>query len=113
MPVTGKVTPKMTDANPEARKLVSVYKSPTLADIIYYTNQHSDNGLVEALLKTVGFQSLGDQTTESGRKVVTEHLKNEGFDMLGLIEIISTEAGSREAITLRRLPGKIFNLFNG
>ncbi|WP_027378329.1 D-alanyl-D-alanine carboxypeptidase/D-alanyl-D-alanine endopeptidase [Chryseobacterium daeguense] len=82
--VTGKVTPRMTDANPEARKLVSAYKSPTLGDIVYYTNQHSDNGLAEALLKTVGFQSLGDQTTESGRKVVTEHLKSEGFDMLGL-----------------------------
>lgn len=82
--VTGKVTPKMTDANPENRKLLSVYKSPTLSDIIYYTNQHSDNGLAEALLKTVGFQSLGDQTTESGRKVVTQHLKNEGFDMIGL-----------------------------
>ncbi len=84
IPVTGKVIPKMTDANPEGRKMVSVYKSPTLADIIYYTNQHSDNGLAEALLKTVGFQSLGDQTTESGRKVVTEHLKNHGFDMMGL-----------------------------
>jgi D-alanyl-D-alanine carboxypeptidase/D-alanyl-D-alanine-endopeptidase (penicillin-binding protein 4) len=84
IPVTGKVIPKMTDASPEGRKMVSVYKSPTLADIIFYTNQHSDNGLAEALLKTVGFQSLGDQTTESGRKVVTEHLKNHGFDMLGL-----------------------------
>lgn len=84
IPVTGKVTPKMTDANPESRKMISVYKSPTLGDIIFYTNQHSDNGLAEALLKTVGFQSLGDQTTESGRKVVTEHLKKEGFDMLGL-----------------------------
>lgn len=84
IPVTGKVTPKMTDANPEGRKLISTYKSPTLSDIIYYTNQHSDNGLAEALLKTVGFQRLGDQTTESGRKVVTEHLKNEGFDMMGL-----------------------------
>ncbi|WP_326984549.1 D-alanyl-D-alanine carboxypeptidase/D-alanyl-D-alanine-endopeptidase [Chryseobacterium sp. MYb264] len=82
--VTGKVTPKMTDATPESRKLVSAYKSPTLGDIIFYTNQHSDNGLAEALLKTVGFQSLGDQTTESGRKVVTGHLKDEGFDMLGL-----------------------------
>ncbi|WP_267406074.1 MULTISPECIES: D-alanyl-D-alanine carboxypeptidase/D-alanyl-D-alanine-endopeptidase [unclassified Chryseobacterium] len=82
--VTGKVTPKMTDATPETRKLLSAYKSPTLGDIIYYTNQHSDNGLAEALLKTVGFQSLGDQTTESGRKVVTSHLKDEGFDMLGL-----------------------------
>ncbi|SIQ43822.1 D-alanyl-D-alanine carboxypeptidase / D-alanyl-D-alanine-endopeptidase (penicillin-binding protein 4) [Chryseobacterium sp. RU37D] len=82
--VTGKVISKMTDASPENRKLVSAYKSPTLSDIIYYTNQHSDNGLAEALLKTVGFQSLGDQTAESGRRVVTEHLKNEGFDMMGL-----------------------------
>ncbi|MEC3876786.1 D-alanyl-D-alanine carboxypeptidase/D-alanyl-D-alanine endopeptidase [Chryseobacterium salviniae] len=84
IPVTGKVIPKMTDANPENRKMVSMYKSPTLADIIYYTNQHSDNGLAEALLKTVGFQGVGDQTTESGRKVVTEHLRKEGFDMMGL-----------------------------
>lgn len=82
--VTGKVTLKMTDASPENRKLLSAYKSPTLGDIIFYTNQHSDNSLAEALLKTVGFQTLGDQTSESGRKVVTEHLKNEGFDMLGL-----------------------------
>ncbi|MCS3529412.1 D-alanyl-D-alanine carboxypeptidase/D-alanyl-D-alanine-endopeptidase [Chryseobacterium sp. JUb7] len=82
--VTGKVTPKMTDASPESRKLVSAYKSPTLSDIVFYTNQHSDNSLAEALLKTVGFQTLGDQTSESGRKVVTEHLKNEGFDMMGL-----------------------------
>lgn len=82
--VTGKVTPKMTDATPETRKLVSAYKSPTLGDIIFYTNQHSDNSLAEALLKTVGFQKMGDQTSESGRVVVTEHLKNESFDMIGL-----------------------------
>ncbi|NML72407.1 D-alanyl-D-alanine carboxypeptidase/D-alanyl-D-alanine-endopeptidase [Chryseobacterium sp. RP-3-3] len=82
--VTGKVTPKMTDAAPESRKLVSAYKSPTLGDIIFYTNQHSDNSLAEALLKTVGFQKMGDQTSESGRVVVTDHLKNESFDMIGL-----------------------------
>lgn len=82
--VTGKVTPKMTDAAPESRKLVSAYKSPTLGDIIFYTNQHSDNSLAEALLKTVGFQKMGDQTSESGRIVVTNHLKEESFDMMGL-----------------------------
>jgi D-alanyl-D-alanine carboxypeptidase/D-alanyl-D-alanine-endopeptidase (penicillin-binding protein 4) len=82
--VTGKVTPKMTDNTFETRKLVSSYKSPTLGDIIFYTNQHSDNSLAEALLKTVGFQKLGDQTSESGRMVVTSHLKDEGFDMIGL-----------------------------
>ncbi|MGL6125727.1 D-alanyl-D-alanine carboxypeptidase/D-alanyl-D-alanine-endopeptidase [Chryseobacterium artocarpi] len=84
IPVTGKVTPKMTDASPENRKMLSAYKSPTLSDIVYYTNQRSDNSLAEALLRTVGFQKLGDQTSETGRGVVTEHLKEAGFDMLGL-----------------------------
>lgn len=84
IPVTGKVVAKMTDPAPENRKMISAYKSPTLGDIVYYTNQHSDNSLAEALLRTVGFQKLGDQTSESGRIVVTDHLKNAGFDMMGL-----------------------------
>lgn len=82
--VTGKVTPRMTDATPESRKLVAAYKSPTLGDIVFYTNQHSDNSLAEALLKTVGFQKMGDQTSESGRMVVTNHLREDSFDMIGL-----------------------------
>ncbi|SMO32354.1 D-alanyl-D-alanine carboxypeptidase / D-alanyl-D-alanine-endopeptidase (penicillin-binding protein 4) [Chryseobacterium rhizoplanae] len=84
IPVTGKVSPKMTDSAPEGRKMLSAYKSPTLSDIIYYTNQHSDNSLAEALLRTVGYQKMGDQTSESGRIVVTNHLKDAGFDMNGL-----------------------------
>ncbi|MDH6253128.1 D-alanyl-D-alanine carboxypeptidase/D-alanyl-D-alanine-endopeptidase (penicillin-binding protein 4) [Chryseobacterium sp. H1D6B] len=82
--VTGKVTPRITDTAPESRKLIAAYKSPTLGDIIFYTNQHSDNSLAEALLKTVGFQKLGDQTSESGRIVVNSHLKDVSFDINGL-----------------------------
>ncbi|SDL74600.1 D-alanyl-D-alanine carboxypeptidase/D-alanyl-D-alanine endopeptidase [Chryseobacterium taihuense] len=82
--VTGKVNPKMTDAAPESRKKISVYQSPTLADIVYYTNQRSDNSLAEALLKTVGFQKMGDQTSETGRIVVNNHLKDIAFDLEGL-----------------------------
>ncbi len=82
--VIGKVTPKTTDATPEVRKMISAYKSPTLSDIVYYTNQRSDNGLAEALLKTVGFQKLGDQTSESGRSVVNNHLKDVACEVEGL-----------------------------
>lgn len=82
--VTGKVVTKMTEATPETRKMVAAYKSPTLSDIIYYTNQRSDNSLAEALLKTVGYMKMGDQTTETGRIVVNEHLKNISFDLEGL-----------------------------
>lgn len=82
--VTGKVQTKTVDGQPESRKTINVYKSPTLADIVYYTNQRSDNSLAEALLKTVGYFKKGNQTPDSGREVVTEHLKDVAFDFGGL-----------------------------
>jgi len=82
--VTGKVTPKIVDWDPEPREIITVYKSPTLAEIVNYTNQRSDNNYAEALLKANGFHKLGDQTIESGRQVVTDHLKSINFDMNGL-----------------------------
>ncbi|WP_312764599.1 D-alanyl-D-alanine carboxypeptidase/D-alanyl-D-alanine-endopeptidase [Epilithonimonas sp.] len=82
--VSGKVTPKIVDREPEPREILTIYKSPTLAEIVNYTNQRSDNGYAEALLKSNGFQKLGDQTVESGRLAVTEHLQSIGFDLEGL-----------------------------
>lgn len=84
MPVTGKVVTKITDPNPEPRTKVTAYTSPTLAEIVYYTNQRSDNALAEATVRMVGFQKEGDQTLETGRKVVTEHLREINFDTSGL-----------------------------
>ena len=81
IPVVGKVVSKITDLNPEKRNFITVYQSPTLADIIQYTNQHSDNALAEAFLRVVAFQKNGDQTLESGRKVVVDHLGSIGFDV--------------------------------
>ncbi len=83
-PVSGKVVSRTTEITPEKRQLITTYQSPTLAEIVYYTNQHSDNALAEATLRMVGFQKSGDQTLQSGKEVVTEHLKNSGFDMEGL-----------------------------
>ncbi|MGC4130296.1 MAG: D-alanyl-D-alanine carboxypeptidase/D-alanyl-D-alanine-endopeptidase [Bergeyella sp.] len=82
--VSGKVVNKLLDYQPEARNLITAYKSPLLKDIVYYTNQKSDNALAEATLRMVGFQKKGDQTLETGKEVVVEHLKSVGFDTLGL-----------------------------
>ncbi|QBO59466.1 D-alanyl-D-alanine carboxypeptidase/D-alanyl-D-alanine endopeptidase [Chryseobacterium salivictor] len=82
--VAGKVVTKSTDPNPEKREVITSYQSPTLAEIIMYTNQHSDNALAEATLRMVGFQKLGDQTLEAGRMVVNNHLKSVGFETDGL-----------------------------
>ncbi len=84
IPVSGKVDTKMVDANPEKRFFITSYKSPTLAEIVYDTNQRSDNALAEALLRMVGFQKKGDQSLETGRSVVVDHLKDVSFDTNGL-----------------------------
>ena len=84
LPISGKVITKNADLDAEPRKLITAYKSPTLAEIIYDTNKRSDNATAEALLRMVGFQKKGDQSLETGRAVVTEHLTNSGFDVEGL-----------------------------
>lgn len=84
LPVTGNVVPRTIDLNPEKREIITNYQSPTISEIVYYTNQHSDNALAEATLRMVGFQKNGDQTLESGRKVVVDHLKEISFDTNGL-----------------------------
>lgn len=84
IPVLGSVVTRMEDRNPENRNIITSYKSPMLREIIYDTNQRSDNALAEAILRMVGFQKAGDQSLESGRMVVVEHLRSKNFDTSGL-----------------------------
>lgn len=84
IPVSGKVVPVTTQSKAEHREVLNTYASPTLQEIIHYTNQRSDNGLAEATLRMVGFQKYGDQSLSSGRNAVIDHLTNIGFDLQGL-----------------------------
>ena len=83
--VSGKVVARMLDNNPENRFFITNYKSPTISDIIFDTNQRSDNALAEALLRVSAFHKEGNQTLEAGKEVVIDYLKKEGFDMNGFI----------------------------
>lgn len=84
IPISGKVVSRVTDPNPEERQFLAKYSSPTMVDIIYYTNQHSDNALAEALLKTVGFYKTGNVSLESGRETIVRHLEDKRYDFEGL-----------------------------
>ncbi len=84
IPISGKVATRVTDPNPEPREFLAKYSSPTMVDIIYYTNQHSDNALAEALLKTVGFYKTGNVSLESGRETIVRHLEEKNYDFEGL-----------------------------
>lgn len=81
--ISGAVINIKTQAKSENRQVLYTYESPTLEEIIHYTNQHSDNGLAEAIMRMVGFQKYGDQTVTAGKDAVIDHLKAIGFDLNG------------------------------
>ena len=76
----GKVETKINDPVPEQRTKITAYYSPTLADIVYDTNQRSDNALSESLLRTLGFMTKGDYTLSAGKNAMNSHLKSIDFD---------------------------------
>ena len=84
LPISGKVVNIKTQLKAENRPILYTYESPTLEEIVFYTNKHSDNGLAEAIMRMVGFQKYGDQSASSGKEAVIDHLTNIGFDLKGL-----------------------------
>lgn len=84
LPVSGSIINLKTQSKAEHREILYTYASPSLQDIIHYTNQRSDNGLAEAILRMVGFQKYGDQSLSAGKEAVINHLSSINFDLEGL-----------------------------
>lgn len=80
----GQVKTLGVDDDPDSRKYIASYQSPILSDIIYFTNQTSNNRLAEEFMHLSGFYQYGDLSITSGRMAVENNLKNIGFDLTGL-----------------------------
>jgi len=83
----GSIVTKTIDDQPEERQLLTIYKSPLLEDIIYFTNQTSNNRLAEEFMKLSGFYTFGDLSISSGRSAVEHHLEGVNFDSNGFVYI--------------------------
>jgi len=80
-PVTGRMVfaPAFLNERPPLRVL-AVYQSPPLIDILEVVNKKSHNLLAEQTLRTVGRVALGDGSIEGGAKAVEHLLSSEaGF----------------------------------
>ncbi len=66
----------MTDS-----KLLYIHQSPKLSDIVYQTNQESDNHYAECLLKTMGLKMYGKGTTENGLNAMGTIFKKQQIDL--------------------------------
>ena len=67
-----------------ARRIaVSIYNSPPLSDIIYYTNLKSVNMFAENILKMVGYKKTGTGSTQKGIEAVMQYWSSKGVDLTG------------------------------
>ncbi|HVA98116.1 MAG TPA: D-alanyl-D-alanine carboxypeptidase/D-alanyl-D-alanine-endopeptidase [Bacteroidia bacterium] len=66
------------------RHLLYVYQSPTLDNIVYFTNMFSINLFAEHLLKTLGVEKYHYGSERSGINAVENFWKSQGMDLNGL-----------------------------
>jgi D-alanyl-D-alanine carboxypeptidase/D-alanyl-D-alanine-endopeptidase (penicillin-binding protein 4) len=70
-----------TDTN--ARKTLTIIKSPSLEKIVRFTNLNSINVFAECMVKMVGLKKGGDGSTSEGVSQITAYWKGKGIDTDG------------------------------
>lgn len=97
----------VTAANnmPSKNKRSSFHKtiSPTIAEIVYWTNQKSINLYAEHLLKKMGEAHGNEGSTKAGIKVVTEYWSSQGIDIGGLNMADGSGLSRKNLITTKQL----------
>ncbi len=66
------------------RKLIAVWNSPPLSEIVERTNMISVNTYAENLVKTIGYQINGEGTLEAGLEAVKEFWEEKGLEWNGI-----------------------------
>ncbi len=97
--VPNSVETRLVENTGIARTSLFKYSSPSLHEIMTYTNLRSDNAFAEAILKVNGYFIKGSYNLEKGRLAVMEHLKNNGFDTTSLVYVDGSGLSRSHKIT--------------
>jgi serine-type D-Ala-D-Ala carboxypeptidase/endopeptidase (penicillin-binding protein 4) len=87
------------------RKGVFITKSPTVSQIVYWTNLISNNLYAEHLLKHIGVKKYGDGSVFSSTLAVTKYWGSKGIDMAGFYMNDGSGLSRSNAITASQLVG--------
>lgn len=87
------------------RKDIFITKSPTVSQIVYWTNLISNNLYAEHLLKHIGVQKYDDGSVFSSTLAVTKFWISKGIDMTGFYMNDGSGLSRSNAITAAQLVG--------
>ncbi len=88
---------------PSQRHLLHHLSSPTVKEIVYWTNQKSINLYAEHLLKKMGEKVLGRGSTRAGVEVVTAFLKQKNIDLQGFHMVDGSGLSRKNLVTAEQL----------
>jgi serine-type D-Ala-D-Ala carboxypeptidase/endopeptidase (penicillin-binding protein 4) len=87
----------------EGRKTISSVGSTSLGQLVYQTNQISQNFYAETILKTLSMKVKGYGSTYGGVSVVYDFWRNHGIDLRGMCMVDGSGLSRNNSITTHQL----------
>lgn len=85
------------------RKVITSTSSSTLADLVYHTNQISQNFYAETILRAIGHKQKGYGSTFGGVSTVYDFWKNHNVDLQGMFMVDGSGLSRNNSITTKQL----------
>lgn len=85
------------------RKVITSSSSASLRDLVYHTNQVSQNFYAETILRAIGHREKGYGSTFGGASAVYSFWKNHGVDLQGMYMVDGSGLSRHNSITTKQL----------
>jgi D-alanyl-D-alanine carboxypeptidase/D-alanyl-D-alanine-endopeptidase (penicillin-binding protein 4) len=85
------------------RKVITSSSSATLADLVYHTNQVSQNFYAETILRAISLKQKGYGSTLGGASCVYDFWKNHNVDLRGMYMVDGSGLSRNNSITTKQL----------
>lgn len=87
----------------EGRKVITSDFSPSLSELVYHTNQVSQNFYAESILRAIAWKTHGYGSTTEAVSIIYNFWKNHGIDLRGICMVDGCGLSRLNAITTHQL----------
>lgn len=87
----------------EGRKVITSNFSPSLSELVYHTNQVSQNFYAESILRAISWKTKGYGSTTSSVSMIYEFWRNHGLDLRGICMVDGCGLSRLNSVTTHQL----------
>ena len=87
----------------EGKKVITSNSSPSLSELVYHTNQVSQNFYAESILRAISWRQNGYGSTTSAVSIIYNFWRNHGLDLRGICMVDGCGLSRLNSITTHQL----------